>query len=89
MPHLHFSYSPNYFSIEDIVLQDVRVSCKFEVAVPKLGKQACSILRFFKISSSYDNSCNSADYQVTSPFLIIQVCLISLLTMKTSNKEAK
>jgi hypothetical protein len=47
MPHLHFSYSPNYFSIEDIVLQDVRVSCKFEVAVPKLGKQAYSILRFF------------------------------------------
>jgi hypothetical protein len=38
MPQLHFSYSPNYFSIEDIVLQDIRVSCKFEVAVPKLGK---------------------------------------------------
>ena len=37
MPQLHFSYSPNYFSIEDIVLQDIRVSCKFEVAVPKLG----------------------------------------------------
>nr|SVE94570.1 EOG090X0G8U [Simocephalus serrulatus] len=32
------SYCPNYFSIEDIVLQDVRVSCKFEVSVPKLGK---------------------------------------------------
>lgn len=38
MPKLIFSYSPNYFSIEDIVLQDVRVSCKFEVSVPKLGK---------------------------------------------------
>nr|SVE74513.1 EOG090X0G8U [Daphnia barbata] len=34
---LLLSYSPNYFSIEDIVLQDVRVSCKFEVSVPKLG----------------------------------------------------
>jgi len=37
MPFLSLSYSPNYFSIEDIVLQDVRVSCKFEVNVPKLG----------------------------------------------------
>ena len=37
MPQLLFSYNPSYFSIEDIVLQDVRVSCKFEVAVPKLG----------------------------------------------------
>lgn len=32
-----FSYSPNYFSIEDILLQDLRVSCTFEVGVPKLG----------------------------------------------------
>nr|SVE92722.1 EOG090X0G8U [Megafenestra aurita] len=31
------SYNPSYFSLEDIVLQDVRVSCKFEVSVPKLG----------------------------------------------------
>ena len=37
MPSLLFSYSPSYFSLEDILLQDVRVSCKFEVAVPKLG----------------------------------------------------
>lgn len=37
MPSLQLSYSPNYFSLEDIVLQDVRVSCKFEVGVPKLG----------------------------------------------------
>jgi len=38
MSFLSLSYSPNYFSIEDIVLQDTRVSCKFEVNVPKLGK---------------------------------------------------
>ena len=37
MPSLQFSYSPNYFSLEDIILQDVRVSCKVEVGVPKLG----------------------------------------------------
>jgi hypothetical protein len=37
MPSLQLSYNPNYFSLEDIVLQDVRVSCKFEVGVPKLG----------------------------------------------------
>jgi len=37
MSFLSLSYSPNYFSIEDIVLQDTRVSCKFEVNVPKLG----------------------------------------------------
>nr|SVE93328.1 EOG090X0G8U [Moina brachiata] len=36
MPLL-LSYSPNYYSLEDILLQDVRVSCTFEVGVPKLG----------------------------------------------------
>ena len=42
MPFLSLSYSPNYFSIEDIVLQDTRVSCKFEVNVPKLGNYLLS-----------------------------------------------
>lgn len=37
MPLL-LSYSPNYYSLEDILLQDVRVSCTFEVGVPKLGE---------------------------------------------------
>jgi hypothetical protein len=73
MPHLHFSYSPNYFSIEDIVLQDVRVSCKFEVAVPKLGKQALFNFKIFLSQVVVIISYNSAyhhvpDYQVTSPF---------------------
>lgn len=53
MPFLSSSYSPNYFSIEDIVLQDTRVSCKFEVNVPKLGNHLSSN-KFWKIKT-YSN----------------------------------
>ncbi|KAK4883892.1 hypothetical protein RN001_000163 [Aquatica leii] len=32
------SYKPNYFSIEDILVTQERVPCKFLINVPKLGK---------------------------------------------------
>ncbi|KAF5292339.1 hypothetical protein FQA39_LY03373 [Lamprigera yunnana] len=35
---LSYSYVPNYFSIEDILVTQERVRCKFLVNVPKLGK---------------------------------------------------
>ena len=38
MPSLKPSYSPNYFSIEDILATQERISCKFEMTVPKLGE---------------------------------------------------
>ncbi len=38
MLSIAFSYTPNYFSIEDILATQERVSCKFDVTVPKLGK---------------------------------------------------
>ncbi|KAL3286852.1 hypothetical protein HHI36_001340 [Cryptolaemus montrouzieri] len=34
---LQLSYSPNYFSIDDILATQERIPCKFSVNVPKLG----------------------------------------------------
>ena len=67
MPSLQLSYSPNYFSLEDIVLQDVRVSCKFEVGVPKLGIMLEHIYPELKM-----NSYNNVGFSWLQAFLISQ-----------------
>lgn len=35
---LNFGYSPNYYSLEDILATQERVPCKFLQNVPRMGK---------------------------------------------------
>ena len=38
MANFEVSYSPNYFSIDDILASQSRVTCKFEKSAKGLGK---------------------------------------------------
>lgn len=81
MRFLQHSYNPNYFSIEDILLQDVRVSCKVEVNVPKLGmnktneKVMILWLNLVKFSGMLDASSDCVDLKqgskVELPFWMV------------------